>query len=164
MPSNLKTMILVKAALSGQYDQQKVSKYDHCVRVSNNALMLVKRYDIADEKLASDIYQVALLHDVLEDSDITAYDLHLYGYSNAIIDAVELLTHYNEDGSYSDYIDTLCASGNITALIGKLADNMDNTSIGRNAGLDDRFKNYLNRRYAGVREKLEAAIEKALNV
>jgi (p)ppGpp synthase/HD superfamily hydrolase len=164
MPSVTKTGILVKAALSGQRDKMGVSKHAHCVRVYHNALRLIKDYNITDEKIIGDIKLVALLHDILEDSDLTSNDLHVFGYSNAVIDAVELVTHETAKQTYPLYIDDLCAAGNVVALIAKLADNLDNTSEERSAMLQQRFRDYLNRKYAGVRQKLEAAIEKALDV
>ena len=39
----------------------------------------------------------ALLHDVVEDSDVTFDDLEKYGYPIEIIDALKLLTHNNDD-------------------------------------------------------------------
>lgn len=162
MPTIHKTAILVKAALSGQKDKAGVSKYEHCIRVWNNAFTLLDDYKIRDEKTRKDAQLVALLHDVIEDSDLNALDLQLFGYSNAVINAVMLVTH-DEAGSYQDYIDTLCASGNLIALLAKLADNLDNTSPERTAHLDDKFKAYLANRYAGVREKLETAIKGLIN-
>lgn len=161
MPSLIKTEILVKAALSGQYDKAGISKFAHCMRVGVNADKLLKTYKIKDSKTVTDVVTVALLHDVIEDSDITADDLHLFGYSNAVIDAVELVTH-DETESYSDYIDRLCLSGNFVALIAKLADNLDNNSEERTKYLDESFKAYLAKRYSGVREKLQEAIKNYL--
>jgi (p)ppGpp synthase/HD superfamily hydrolase len=158
MPTITKTKILVKAGLTGQSDAHGVSKYDHCVRVWGNSRKLFRDYNITDAKIRSDGELVALLHDIIEDSDLNENDLHLFGYSNKVIDAVKLVTH-DESGSYSDYIDVLCRSGNLLALIAKLADNLDNTSEARTVLLDQKFKDYLGQRYAGVREKLIAAIE-----
>ena len=46
---------------------------------------------------------VALLHDVLEKTEMTADDLIDAGFSSYIIDAIKLLT-YNKEQSYLDYI------------------------------------------------------------
>jgi len=159
MPTLIKTKILVKAALSGQRDKAGVPKYDHCVRVWNNACRLIRQFNITDERLVSMIEQVALLHDIIEDSDITEDDLHVFGFSNAIIDSVKLVTH-DEGSDYHAYIDALCLSGNVPALITKLADNIDNTSQERTSTLDAGFKAYLEKRYAGVQPKLRAALAK----
>ena len=48
---------------------------------------------------------VAILHDVLEDSDMTAGDLLTEGFSREIVDAVCVLSHDKSDSiSYEDYI------------------------------------------------------------
>lgn len=46
---------------------------------------------------------VALLHDVIEDSDITIEDLKQEGFSECIIKAVEILTK-NKNENYQDYL------------------------------------------------------------
>jgi len=154
MPSISKTMVLVKAALSGQYDKSGVSKFEHCVRVATNMQKLMKQYDIEDQNYVL----VALLHDIIEDSDITDQDLYLFGFNKQVVDAINLLTHENDDISYVEYIDKLCQSKNLMALLGKLADNLDNTDELRYVGLDEKFCEYLKHRYGGVRIKLEEAI------
>lgn len=160
MPTITKTKILVKAALSGQKDRQGVSKYDHCLRVANNMANLLKQHKLLLAN-STDYIHVALLHDIIEDSDITENDLHMFGYNNKTIDAVKLLTH-DEGSDYMAYIDHLCASGNLLALLGKLSDNLDNDNPERLGGLDDKFRAYLTNRYSGVREKLETAIKELI--
>ncbi len=68
---------------------------------------------------------VALLHDVVEDTDWTFEDLVREGFSENVIEALRLLTH--TDGSlYEDYIERL-ASNSLAKAVKKadLADNMD---------------------------------------
>ena len=66
----------------------------------NHPLTVAKSVQNEDEKC------VALLHDVLEDSDFTAQDLRDAKIPEQIIEAVETLTH--EDGvSYEDYISNI---------------------------------------------------------
>lgn len=73
---------------------------------------------------------VAWLHDVLEDSDFTAAELHRAGISDAVIDAVEVLTRPDNDTSmvivsYEQYIDRIVKAGNPLALAVKVADLRD---------------------------------------
>lgn len=46
---------------------------------------------------------VALLHDVVEDTDVTLDDLYNLGFDNNVIDAIKLLTHDNSL-PYMDYV------------------------------------------------------------
>lgn len=79
MPTITKTKILVKAALSGQKDKAGVPKYEHCVRVKSNMDRLLIQYGLAYDEGSIDFQHVALLHDIIEDSDITSDDLFQFG-------------------------------------------------------------------------------------
>ena len=58
------------------------------------------------EKGYDDDYQIAgLLHDVVEDTDITFDDLEREGVSDNIIDALKLLTHVVDKAYIKSYID-----------------------------------------------------------
>lgn len=46
---------------------------------------------------------VALLHDTIEDSDLTFCDLKLEGFSESVIEALECLTH-DKNMQYEEYI------------------------------------------------------------
>ena len=46
---------------------------------------------------------VALLHDVVEDSDMTFEDLETMGFGGDILDALRLMTH-DDDVPYMDYV------------------------------------------------------------
>lgn len=68
----------------------------------------------------------AVLHDVVEDSDVTLEDLAESGFSTSVLDALALLTHDKESMAYEDYIKGI--RGNELARQVKLADlahNMD---------------------------------------
>jgi hypothetical protein len=72
--------------------------------------------------------QVALLHDLLEDTTWTAGDLSLAGLSQEVIQAIELLTRQPSD-SYTDYVVRL--SKNTYAKASKIADLNDNYRLDR---------------------------------
>jgi hypothetical protein len=65
----------------------------------------------------------AVLHDVLEDTNLTVDDLLSSGVPRTVIDAVVVLTHRRED-SYDQYIERVAE--NECARIVKLADLADN--------------------------------------
>jgi (p)ppGpp synthase/HD superfamily hydrolase len=94
---------------------------------------------------------VAWLHDVLEDSDLTADDLLAAGVDSSAVREVEALTH--EKGvSNEDYWDAI--NPRYTARKVKLADIADNTDIRRLALLDDKTIVRLVRKYAHALELL----------
>lgn len=64
---------------------------------------------------------VALLHDVIEDSDHTYHSLLQLGISEEHLDAIQLVTH-NSKVSYYDYIHNIKNSGNKYAIAIKIAD------------------------------------------
>lgn len=86
---------------------------------------------------------VAVLHDVVEDTDVTMDDLKREGFSANAIKAVELLTH-ESTVAYDDYIQEV--GGNPLARTVKLADlrhNMDFTRLPEIQEKDlDRLKKY----------------------
>jgi hypothetical protein len=75
---------------------------------------------------------IAVLHDVVEDSDITIADLIKIGFKPRVIIAIELLTHKKEV-PYDDYIKAIACNPDAREV--KLADLKDNTDITRLKGL-----------------------------
>ena len=71
---------------------------------------------------------VALLHDVVEDTDITFEDLEKEGFNNKVIDALKLLTHV-DDTPYMEYVKKIKL--NDIARKVKLADLKHNTDLTR---------------------------------
>lgn len=69
---------------------------------------------------------VAVLHDVLEDSTLTAVDLVKHGISVEIVNAIECLTK-RSDEIYDDYLERVSSSA--LAVKVKLADLEDNMNI-----------------------------------
>lgn len=65
--------------------------------------------------------KAGLLHDIVEDTDLTLDDLRSKGVEEEVISAVDLLTHRDED-SYEDYVRKIAFSGNKTAIQVKLHD------------------------------------------
>jgi hypothetical protein len=104
----------------------------HCLRVMNNL-------HTRDKELQS----IAILHDVIEDTDITLDQLKTLGFSDRVITAVGLLTN-DRTTDYKTYIRRIAA--NADARIVKLADLKDNSDITRLKGLTqsdfDRMKKY----------------------
>jgi (p)ppGpp synthase/HD superfamily hydrolase len=92
----------------------------------------------------------ALLHDVVEDSDMTFEDLEGQGIPPAVIDALRLLTH--DDGTpYMDYIQKIKDSGNPVAAAVKLADLRHNSDVSRIDVFDEKMKKRLDKYKAAMR-------------
>lgn len=99
----------------GQLDKGGVPYYHHVHRV-------------AEEQISNKRKIIAFLHDTLEDTKYTAADLREAGFSEEIIEAVELLTH-KKGVPYMEYIEAL--SADIDCCYVKLADLADNIRIDR---------------------------------
>ena len=77
---------------------------------------------------------VALLHDVVEDTDITFSQLEQQGFYPRIIDALKLLTH-DKSVPYMDYVQAIGANPLATKV--KLADLHHNSDLSRLDVVDD---------------------------
>lgn len=107
------------------------------------------------ERVAADDVEgrvVAVLHDVLEDSEITAQDLRQMGFSERIITALERLTH-RRDEPYEEYLRRVAAD-ELTRRV-KLADIADNADEGRLTLLSQAEAARLREKYARARAVLE---------
>ncbi len=78
---------------------------------------------------------VALLHDVVEDTDITFDDLEKQGFSDEIMDALKLLTH-DKNIPYMDYVAEI--KKNTIATKVKLADLKHNSDLTRLSVVDEK--------------------------
>lgn len=78
---------------------------------------------------------VALLHDVVEDTELTFEDLEKQGFGEEIISALKLLTH-NDDTPYMDYVAKIKTNKIATAV--KLADLRHNSDLTRLDVVDEK--------------------------
>ncbi len=105
---------------------------------------------------------VALLHDTLEDKDVTKEDLLEVGFSKKVVDDVVMLTRVKPI-EYVDYIENLIKKGSIEALHVKLADlenNMDITRI-KNPTVKDIER--VRKRYIPTHEKIMNRLKEIKN-
>lgn len=85
-------------------------------------------FHLAEQMNDEDTTIVALLHDVVEDTDIGFNELIGMGFSNKIIEALKLLTH-DDSVPYKQYIDMI--KSNDIAKAAKLADLRHNSDLSR---------------------------------
>ena len=113
-------------------------------------------YYVSDHLKEINMKIVGLLHDLIEDTDITYNDLLEVGFTKNIIDAVELLTKKEE---YDKYIDRIINSNNKIALMVKKVDlenNMDLSRIKKPTSKDyDRLNNKYKPQYKKIVKKIK---------
>lgn len=83
---------------------------------------------IAEQMDDEDSVIVALLHDVMEDTQTDINELRTYGFSETVIDALVLLTH-NKKINYETYIQNI--SQNPLATKVKIVDLQHNSDLSR---------------------------------
>ena len=98
---------------------------------------------------------VALLHDVIEDKNVSKDDLLEIGFSMKIVADVLSLTRV-KPMEYKDYIEQLIQTGSVEALHVKLADLENNMDISR-------IKNPKMKDYERLEKRYRPAYEKILN-
>ncbi|WP_040325631.1 HD domain-containing protein [Aurantimonas manganoxydans] len=113
------------SAHAGQVDKAGADYITHPLRV-------------CDAIIGEEARIVALLHDVVEDSDWTLQGLREEGFSDTVVDAVEALTHRaGED--YFDAVRRARANDLARAVkLADLADNSDRTRLGTVTADDER--------------------------
>ena len=140
-----KTLELVLKVFDEKVDKGGMPYFNHLFKV----YMGVYNYN---EKI------IALLHDIVEDTDIDFKDLKEFGYNDEIIKPLTYLTKKKGE-YYPDYIDRIISSNDIHTLNVKLSDlkhNMDITRI-KNPSINDyeRISKRYEPAYMKIKEKIE---------
>jgi len=120
-----------KAKHQGQVDKNSVPYIQHIIRVARKTKSI-------DERI------LAILHDVLEDTDTTLEELVNLGVEDKIIEALQLLT-YQKGSNYQEYIYNL-KKNNLAKAV-KLADIADNTEPKRLEKLPIALRERLRKKY-----------------
>ena len=85
-------------------------------------------FHLAEQMKTEETVTVALLHDVVEDTDYSLEDLRKMGFSDGVLDALALMTH-DPSVPYMEYIK--CLKRNPIARSVKLADLTHNSDLSR---------------------------------
>lgn len=141
MNNNLleKALVIATKAHEGQKDKAGSPYILHPIRVSNRCLT-------DEEKI------VALLHDVIEDTNVSASDLLASGFPRNIVEAVLSVTR-NEGESYEDFV--IRSKQNPIGRQVKLHDLEDNMDITRFNQLTEKDLVRLNKYLKGYRSLIE---------
>lgn len=97
---------------------------------------------LAEQMNTEETTIVALLHDVVEDSNYTIEDLRDIGFDDAVIDAISLMTHA-DDVDYMEYVAAI--KENPIARVVKLADLRHNSDLTRLEVVDEKALNRRNK-------------------
>lgn len=131
MPTLNDAIILAAKVHDGQLDREGLPYILH-------ALTVMMQQSDNDHRIA------AVLHDVVEDSDLTLADLRDEGYKKRIVDMVDALSR-REGEAWETYIDRVVANGDAIPI--KLADLTHNTDIRRLQAIKEsdleRFQRYI---------------------
>ena len=92
-------------------------------------LRLMLKMDSEEAKI------VAVLHDVVEDTDVSFEDLSREGFPEPVLEALRFLTH-DKDTPYEDYVERI--KPHPLARKVKLADLEDNSDIRRLSGIEEK--------------------------
>ena len=141
MNNNLleKALVIATKAQEGQKDKAGSPYIFHPIRVSNRCLT-------DEEKI------VALLHDIIEDTNLSASDLLAAGFPRMIVEAVLSVTR-NKGESYEDFI--IRSKQNPIGRQVKIHDLEDNMDITRIRQLTEKDLERLNKYLRAYRALIE---------
>ena len=105
-------------------------------------------FHVAEQMSDETTTVVALLHDVIEDSDYTLDDIRAMGFGDEVVTALALMTH-EEGVPYMDYVAGL--KGNPIARAVKLADLRHNSDLSRLDVVDDKALKRVEKYAAAIR-------------
>ena len=121
----------------------KVSFEAHKDQVDHSGTPYVYHpYHLAEQMTDETTTCIALLHDVVEDTDITLAQLREMGFPDIVVEAVGVLTR-EHSVPYQEYIKRV--KSNPLARIVKLADLEHNSDMSRLQEIDERSKSLANR-------------------
>ena len=149
-----KAFIICYVVFHNKKDKGGKPYFDHLFRVS--------------QKLNGELEQTAgLLHDIVEDTDITYRDLLDAGFPLEVVEIVKLVTKEKIDKSglteqerlklYDEEINKIIDSGNIHAIRLKYADMTDNFNPDRIKELPEEKQEWFNKKYGPQLVKLRTA-------
>lgn len=139
-PINASEMF-ARRAHAGQTDKGGAPYTGHLGRVAARARAHAERLGLSAE-IAARCAQVGWLHDTIEDTRTYAVDLMGAGFERHVVDAVIRLTRISRE-PYLEWVQAIADSGDLVAIIVKLADNEDNLDPSRMlSGGDSRRQRY----------------------
>jgi len=109
-------------------------------------------FHLAEQMDTEESTIVALLHDIVEDTNYTLQDLKALGFPSNVIDALALMTH-DPRVPYMEYVKGISANPLATKV--KLADLQHNSDLSRLDSVDEKALSRV-KKYAAAIELLES--------
>lgn len=134
-----KALEIAKAAHEGQVDVGGAEFINHPIEVAEHC-------EDEDAKI------VALLHDVIEDSEVTLDDLRSQGFKDEIIEAIDIISGRSGIG-YDEYLQSI--KDNDLARVVKIQDLIHNSDLSRLRVVRDKDRNRV-KRYEEALEFLQS--------
>jgi|GEM_PF-1585873 metal dependent phosphohydrolase, HD region len=151
----LKAAVIVRKVFNDIIDKSGSPYLNHLYTVSQS-----------DDYISS---VAGLLHDIIEDTDITALDLLEVGIDKSIVETVFIVTKSKRENvnmteeerleAYNKEIDDIIESGNIHALRLKVRDMRNNFNPERLKLLSSEKQEWFNKKYGNNLKKLEKELE-----
>lgn len=146
-----KTIMFITEAHANQYDKLGVPYVEHPKAVAD-ILKISPAYFLLSDDDKKEAVIVALLHDVIEDTQYSAKDLLDKGFSSTVVDNVVLLSYDAKAGDRLSYYEKLKVSDIARAV--KVADIIHNNLPNRVKHLDTDTRERLQIKYGKARDVL----------
>lgn len=131
----------ISIAVAAHYGQKSKDGLPYIM----HPLHLMMQLDTEDQELA----MIAVMHDVIEDSDFSFDDLKKAGFSRRVVKAIDRLTHREED-LYSEYIERIKESEDAVKI--KLLDLKHNMDVSRLRFISDKDSKRLKKYHSAYAE------------
>ena len=157
-PDKVESALTLSKAISfaadmfnGRMDKNGVPYILHCLEVMNKVAEVEAQEHIVNYRMT-----IAVLHDVLEDCEGISPEHMEALFGKDIVTDLKLLTR-EEDMSYDEYIDRICASGDVDVMLVKRMDLHHNSDLDRFKGTREKdFDRH--RKYAVAYQKVKTSI------
>ncbi|CCY47140.1 putative uncharacterized protein [Firmicutes bacterium CAG:822] len=135
-----KAYLICEKVFDGKSHSSGVPYMDHLVAVADR---------FSDDKAKV----VALLHDIMKETELTAMDLNYIGFPSDIVKTVSLMTRENGE-SYDEFINRMINSKNNMAVQIKKADLEQNMDLSNYESVTDEYLNRIDVKYKPQYEKI----------
>jgi 2'-5' RNA ligase len=156
MPTLQDTIILAKEAHGANNSTDKGGKspyYWHLIRV----MLRLQTTDI-------ELLQIALLHDIIEDTHITLDTLKNLGYSKRVIEGVKWSSKDLFNLTFAEWMRKIGTEAPIDTVLLKIADISDNLGFERMNGLVNKKSQVMPHKQLDLRQQIDELVDKKMRL